>query len=263
MRLISVLAPLLAMALLPGAAAASVPKAKRPQAAQTQAPTLTPAQKQRLTRLRAKIGASKYRKLELKSQSFGRAIARAIDFHAHRGKKLNPARPPRKLKRQLGQLVEIYASTTGEQNVAELTNAVVSLAIQGFAAKVQGNNALKANLREAISTLREEALMLQDLIDDSEDSDFPMEVTYTEVFMNADGSASTREKRETFASKEPLKALKTKFESQITELEQMLEELASEQKDAMTKQAQVIQTMSAIMKNQHDTLKAIIQNIRG
>jgi hypothetical protein len=50
------------------------------------------------------------------------------------------------------------------------------------------------------------------------------------------------------------------FAETVSDMSQ-LDQLALQ--DAMQKQQQMLQTISNIMKNQHDTLKAIIQNLRG
>jgi hypothetical protein len=53
-----------------------------------------------------------------------------------------------------------------------------------------------------------------------------------------------------------------KLESELESMEDMSQQLQMQLQDAMNKQQQAMQILSNIMKNQHDTLKAIIQNMR-
>ena len=52
-------------------------------------------------------------------------------------------------------------------------------------------------------------------------------------------------------------------ETNLDSLEEISQLQQLELQDAMEKQAQILQTVSNIMKNQHDTLKSIIQNMRS
>jgi hypothetical protein len=188
-----------------------------------------------------------------------RAIARAMDTSARRGRKLNPARPPRKVKREISQLAESFASATGAQDATELAQGVMMMAYAGAEAELQEMAArVKANL-EGKKTVREDLAELRDLINDDQ---WPAEFTYTEHVKNASGKLVSTEKTVTLASKDEAEALLQDLESQLQTMTDMSQMLQLQLQEAMNKQQQAMQILSNIMKNQHDTLKAIIQNMR-
>ncbi len=62
--------------------------------------------------------------------------------------------------------------------------------------------------------------------------------------------------------KDEMTALLEDLDAQYQNMTDMSQELQLQLQDAMNKQQQAMQILSNIMKNQHDTLKAIIQNMR-
>ena len=63
-------------------------------------------------------------------------------------------------------------------------------------------------------------------------------------------------------TKAQLEAYLEDLESQFLALSDMSQQLQLDLQDAMNKQSQAVQMMSAILKSQHDTQKAMINNLR-
>jgi len=113
-----------------------------------------------------------------------------------------------------------------------------------LAQSLQRNLDAKRLLREAINDIKEVIA----------DGDWPTEVTYV------DGTGVKR--TVVLRSKGEAENLLKDLESQYQTAKDMTQMLQMQLQDAMNKQQQVYAMLSAIMKNQHDTLKQIIQNMR-
>jgi len=112
-------------------------------------------------------------------------------------------------------------------------------------------NRVQSNL-DAKNRKREEILALQDIIHENQ---FPTQFIYTDINGN--------ELIATLDNKEKAIALLQFLESILQTLADMSQMNMMKLQTAMNKMAQTMWSLSNIMKNMHDTLKAIIQNLRG
>jgi len=148
--------------------------------------------------------------------------------------------------------LEQYVQSLDEINVEMATQNIMFLSMQqveeeltDLALKIQENNDARADLRQIIAELRNLAA--------DPDSEYPVSLTYP-----LNGKTETT----TVNNAEEALALADKLESQLTILSDDSQMMQMELQDMMQKQQQAMQILSAIMKTQHDTLKAIINNMR-
>lgn len=148
--------------------------------------------------------------------------------------------------------LEQYVQSLDEINVEMATQNTMFLSMQqveeeltDLALKIQENNDARADLRQIIAELRNLAA--------DPDSEYPVSLTYP-----LNGKTETT----TVNNAEEALALADKLESQLTILSDDSQMMQMELQDMMQKQQQAMQILSAIMKTQHDTLKAIINNMR-
>ena len=162
---------------------------------------------------------------------------------------------PEPLQADVGRALEEYVTTRGEADANEAVSGLVEMAITSaetdlydFAEQLQGNLDAKKNKREEIADFR-------DQLADAE--------------YNADGKATfdiideNGEVKQVEMTKDQAEAHLEKLETQLATLGDMTQMMQMRLQDAMNKQAQAIQTLSAIMKSIHDTAKAVIQNMRA
>lgn len=116
--------------------------------------------------------------------------------------------------------------------------------LRELAQVVQAQEAARSNLRQAIMEVREAI---------SEGS-FPAGVTYA----GPDGNEVTQ----SVADEGEAEALLDVLGSSLSDLSDLLEMNTLSLQQARQRYNQVIQVISSMMKNQHDTLKAIINNIK-
>ena len=152
---------------------------------------------------------------------------------------------------------ETYLATTGERDVNKATNAVLEMAVTsaesdmyGFADELQKNLAEKKQTREEIADFRSQ-MTETDWSKAGADGKMAFDVPdgkggHKQVMMTKDEAQNH------------LDGLQTKLDtaSDMTQMAQM------RLQDAMNKQSQAIQTLSAIMKNVHDTIKGVLNNLR-
>jgi len=110
---------------------------------------------------------------------------------------------------------------------------------------LQSTNDLKLALRMDILEVQE--AIAEDV--------WPTEVTVT----NAEG----KEVLVTLTSRDEAQNLLETLEQRLNQASDLSQQQQLALQDAQSQQAQAMQTISNIMKNQHDTLKAIIQNLRA
>jgi hypothetical protein len=237
------------------------PTAPRKQGPRIQATALTAARQPDVARLRNSLGAAAFADLQRDARELTASVTHVMDARARRRRKLDPAHPPRSLRRKLASVVESHAARTGERDAAAVMQDIMTMAMAGteadvakMAVRVQANLEAKARLREDMAALR-------DII---ADGTFPVEFGYTHATVNeAGGDLVATAKTVTLAGAEQARALLKDLNDTLQTMTDMGQMLNLALQDAMQKQQQVMQMLSAIMKNQHDTLKAIIQNMRG
>jgi predicted nucleic acid-binding Zn-ribbon protein len=122
---------------------------------------------------------------------------------------------------------------TAEADVFDLAN------------KLQGNLDAKMSLRQDISELRE--IISKD--------GWPFKFSYYDE--------NGRVISVVLSTPREAMALVEKLEQSLQTMSDMSQMMQLELQDAMNKQQQMMQTLSAFMKSQHDTLKAIISNMRA
>lgn len=144
----------------------------------------------------------------------------------------------------LDSLEKENESTMTEFSTLQKQYAVAEAEVFDTAQQIQENLDAKKQLREDIAELR-------DII--TNDS-WPAKFLYHDENGN--------EVAVVLSSSDEAKALLEKLEQSLQTLSDISQMLQLELQDAMNKQQQAMQILSNIMKNQHDTLKAIIQNMR-
>ena len=115
-----------------------------------------------------------------------------------------------------------------------------------------------ANNNKARAEIREEILMLKDYLNDWPTDGETRTITWTEWSENYVPFEYTAT-----LTKEGVKNLISNMENQLNRFTDIMYDLNLQLQEAMTEQAEVMQMMSSVMKTQHDTLKAIIRNLRA
>ena len=123
-----------------------------------------------------------------------------------------------------------------------------------IAVQVSTSNHVKAILREEIA-------LLKDLLSDWPDDGSVQEITYRECVKLSDGSYEIIETTRVM-SKRQVEKLIENMETQLNTIADMNQMDMLALQDAMNKQAQLMQMMSNIMKQMHDTANAIIRNLK-
>lgn len=146
---------------------------------------------------------------------------------------------------------EQYMRTSGESDANAVINNVMQGALasaeaeaSGIAQHVQSNQNAKKGKHEEIAELR-------DIITEGR---YPADHTYSDEKCN---EVAVR-----LGSKKEAVTLLQNQESMLQTITDTSSQLQLQLQDAMNQQQQAIQILSNIMKNQHDTLKAIIRNMR-
>lgn len=145
----------------------------------------------------------------------------------------------------LDSLEKENESTMTEFSTLQKRYAVAENEVFDIAQQIQENLDAKKQLRADIAELR-------DII--TNDS-WPAKFSYHDENGN--------EVAVVLSTLDEAKALLEKLEQSLQTLSDISQMMQLELQDAMNKQQQAMQILSNIMKNQHDTLKAIIQNMRG
>jgi len=168
--------------------------------------------------------------------------------------RLKTLEPTTTISKDLSQAFDPYIVSLEETHAEMITQNTMMMSLQqteeevkDLALEIEGNNKAKADLRETITYLRELAA--------DPNTTYPVTVRYYDTAGNAVKSAVN-------SAKEAI-LLADRLESTLATMSDMSQMMQLELQDAMNKQAQAMQTLSAIMKSQHDTLKAIISNMRG
>ena len=152
----------------------------------------------------------------------------------------------------------IITNAIDDQTLIQQTQAAVSYGLQVFVFQLEVKLAANNHIKEI---LREEITALKDIIYDWSGEIIVREVTYRSYIQLADGSYEIVEKTSVM-SQEQVIALIEEMEVMLASLGEDSEELMLRLQDAMNEQARVMQILSNIMKNMHDTAKAIIQNLK-
>ena len=121
-----------------------------------------------------------------------------------------------------------------------------------LAQRLQRNLDAKRQLHETITEIR-------DVITDDV---WPTEVTYFDVEKTNRGSYRVVKRTVGLGAKQHAKNLVGELEVKLLTVADMTQMLQMQLQDAMNKQQEAMRLLSAIMKNQHDTLKAIISNLK-
>lgn len=145
-------------------------------------------------------------------------------------------------------------AAAGSSQARRRRTALVSVAGErGLPAKSATSAAIMLQSNQDVRTaLRVDIAEVRDAITEDQ---WPVEVAVT----NADGE----EVLVTLTNKEEGEALLQALETRLQTMSDTGQQLQLQLQDAMNKQQQAMQILSNIMKNQHDTLKAIIQNMRA
>ncbi len=153
------------------------------------------------------------------------------------------------------------ASITAPKNEETLITQTILAIDQGnreslheIANKIQSNASLKTELRVEIAMLEEELL-------DWQDYSSTRELTYLRLEQQTDGSYKMIEKTEVM-TKEEVESLLEIMLNHLGTISDMVQRDMLKLQYAQQKMAQVMQTLSNMMKMFHDSAKSIIQNLR-
>ncbi|MFC1611003.1 hypothetical protein ACFL6C_08595 [Myxococcota bacterium] len=164
---------------------------------------------------------------------------------------------------QLGQSLEVYMLSSGTDQADNAVQGVMFGAMVGieqelgnFAKDFQNKLHLAGDVRTDITELRDE---LADWPDDGSKRSF----SWTEVTFDENGKMIVTEHTNVALSKEDAQALMEKLEQQLATLTEM-NDLQKFDLQRMTHDyQQALSTLSALLKSQHDSLMAIIRNVKS
>lgn len=237
------------------------------------APTVTHAKKRSLAQhakmeakrrafARAALRKAKTAKRVLKHSTAQRAVAKKLRrklskkqraaLHRFSRMMLNDARRAAKRRKKKfavsAKRLRPHVVAIGSKNANALAAAsMIGAAEQAEKGVIATAKALQRNL-DRKKKLRSNISELRDIITEGS---FPIRFSY--------GSPA---KTVQLTSKAQAESLMHKLESELETITDMSQQMQLQLQDAMNKQQQAMQILSNIMKNQHDTLKAIIQNMR-
>lgn len=166
------------------------------------------------------------------------------------------------LVNQLGQTVETFVLTTGKKQADDAVQAVMYGALVGveqnlgnFAQDLQDKLNLAGEMRTDISELRDE---LADWPDDDSTRTF----SWTEVTYDENGNMTVT-KHEEDLSKQEAQDLMEKLDGQLQTLGDMTEMQKFDLQKMTEDYQQALNTLSALLKAQHESLMAIIRNVKA
>lgn len=126
--------------------------------------------------------------------------------------------------------------------------------LTGLAKQVQGGNGAKRDLRESMTELREE-------ISDP-DARWPQEFTWNEYSTDSDGKMTSTEKSGSLTKAEA-EALVDTLDGQLSTIGEQSALWQFDLQSAMQKQSEIMNIMTAILKQMHDTMSATIRNVKA
>jgi hypothetical protein len=157
--------------------------------------------------------------------------------------------------------MEKTAIITNAANEQALIQNTQSALIYASEATVRQASVKVETINHIKQVMQEEITALKDLLTDWADDPIVQEVNYRSCIKLSDGRYEIVEKT-VVISKEQVEALIADLENQLDTMADMSQELQHHLQDTMNKQSKIMQIMSNIMKNMHDTAKAIIHNMR-
>lgn len=169
-----------------------------------------------------------------------------------------PTKLPPSLEADVGNALEQYVVVRKEADANAAVSGLVEMAVTSaetdmydFASQLQDNLDAKKNKREEIADFRDQLADADwDAVGEDGTIDFDI--------VGEDGEVKT-----VSMTKAQAEAHLENLETDLATLSDMTQMMQLQLQDAMNKQAQAIQTLSAIMKSIHDTAKAVIQNMRA
>ena len=158
---------------------------------------------------------------------------------------------------------KILVTSTGidEKALGDAANTVMAFSmgeidakLLGLAGQVKGGNAAKRDLRESMTELREE-------ISDP-NAEWPQEFTWNEFSTNDAGQLTSAEKTGPLTKAEAEALLET-LEGQLSTVGEQSAMWQLDLQSAMQKQSEIMNIMTAILKQMHDTMSATIRNVKA
>ena len=159
------------------------------------------------------------------------------------------------LTRQLGQTIEVYMTTTAVEEAGDAVQAVMFGAMIGveqelgnFAKEMQNRLNAAGEMRTDITELRDE---LTDWPDDGS----------TRTFSWTDGDGTVHEN--VSLTKEEAKSLVDKLDGELETMSEMTDMMRFDLQRASETYQQALNTLSSLLKSQHESLMAVIRNLKG
>jgi len=222
-------------------------------------PTMTERDREEVAKLFANIPPEKQPVLNQASVNFGDAL--------YNETKVNPAGVKvgsfsSGLVDAANQSLETFVVTTGKTQADDAAKGVIFMGLVGLegnladmAKGVEAKTQLAADMRTDIAELRE---ALSDWPDDGSKKSF----TWTENITDKDGNVITVT-REGELTKEEAQALMEKLDGQLSSLRDMTELDRYDLQTKVQDYQQALQTLTEMMKAQHDQLMRTIANLKA
>ena len=162
------------------------------------------------------------------------------------------------LRSAVGQAMETYVVTTGEQQTETIINGTMLMALDGAQQDVLELANQLATATQNGRTFREDLADFRNTLADWPEDLQAMEFTWHEMT----DTGSIIEKTE-MLTKEKAHAKMEELEMTLGTIGDMRQEWQLSLQDALNRQQQAFQILSNIIKMMHDTAKSVIQNVRG
>jgi len=167
------------------------------------------------------------------------------------------------LQQSADNAYEVYMTSTGQQQRDQASNQALLMgmwgpqtALQNFFHKVVGRDALSGEVRSDVAELKD---MLADWPDDGSTQTF----SYHEVIENPDGTVTVVEHNNVQLTKAEAEALLERMQGQVETLGSIATRDQFKLQYMVQRNQQAINTLSNILKNQDETRKGIIGNVKA
>lgn len=176
------------------------------------------------------------------------------------GRATSAAQLPAGFRSSLERSVSEYVQATGERDVEKIVAAVTALSMVDVELNAQAAGQKVQQCNEAKSDIRETITLLQDVL---AKSSLPVTFKMKTFTIGGDCGVETAETTKTFSTKEAVESEIQMLESKLQQLGDCTQMLQVDLQGKLQKSQQMIQTISNIMKSIHDTLAAIVQNLKA
>lgn len=222
------------------------------------APSPIPIPYPNVTGLRTQIGAVKLQPIERAASDLGAVLRREAALAARRGVKFDPAAAPA-VQRALRTYLVQYATGSGERGERVLEDAAtLAAAVQhdDLSQRAQSIEAVEAVVRR----LRELVVELRDRATDRA-ATYPHTIVHEVVHVGQQG-AVVSSVSESVANRDELVAATDRIQREIEGMQRMLDSMKFDLQRMYQDFTQSVAALTGLIRDQHDTLQAILGNLR-